>query len=300
MSPANPTLIEIVRRLGGELYDGARRALVPGPGHGPRDRSVSLFATGGRILVHSFAGDDWRAVRDHISARGVSLSDRSRLEAGPTREGHAPSRPERLAIAAELWDTARPVAGSLAEAHARARAIGRSLPEVLRFHPAAPSAIYARAGRRRPALLAAIRDMDGVFCGVEVTYLTADGGGAFVRRKTVGGRPAGAAVRLDPAGEMMAVGEGVFTCLSASEALSLPVWALLAVGNLRAWTPPPGVRRVVIAADRGAAGEAGARVLQARLRTLGIASAICRPPAPHLDWNDAARARAGEGGGRTG
>jgi phage/plasmid primase-like uncharacterized protein len=138
---------------------------------------------------------------------------------------------------------------------------------------------------------------------VEVSYLAPGGGPARVAvpRKTVGRRPAGAAVRLDPAAPALLVGEGVFTCLSASEALDLPAWAALAVANLRVWTPPPGVERVVIAADRGPIGEAGAATLARRLRALGLAAEVRLPPAGFADWNDAARGT-GEGAeaGRSG
>jgi len=288
-------LRELVRRLGGDLYDGGRRAVVPGPGHGARDRSLSLWANDERLLVHSFAGDDWPAVRRHLRAAGEIG-----VGGGESAAAVAPSRPERLAAARTLWDTARPIPGTLAERHARRRGVGRPLPAALRFHPAVPAAVYAGAGRRRPALLAAVRDAEGGLCAVEVTYLAADGRAAAVRtpRKTVGGLPPGAAVRLDPAGEALAVAEGVFTALSAGAALGLPVWALLSVGNLRRWRPPPGVRRLVIAADRGGPGEAGAAVLARAARELGLAVAVRLPPAQFEDWNAwaAAQPERGEGG----
>jgi putative DNA primase/helicase len=287
-------LADLVRRLGGDLYDGGRRALVPGPGHGPRDRSVSLWANGDRILVHSFAGDDWLAVRRHLWRAGGGLGG----SGGAAVEPAASSRPERLAVARTLWDTARPIAGALAERYARRRRIRRPLLAALRFHPAVPAAVYAGAGRRRPALLAAVRDAEGCLCAVEVTYLAADATAAAVRtpRKTVGSLPAGAAVRLDPAAETLAVAEGVFTALSAGAAFGLPVWALLSVGNLRRWRPPPGVRRLVIAADRGGPGESGAAALARAVRELGLAAVVRLPPMPFEDWNAWAAAQPEEGG----
>ena len=61
----------LVRSLGGDLYAGGSRALVPGPGHGPADRSVSLLLSRGRVVAHSFAGDDWRSVRAALVAHGL-------------------------------------------------------------------------------------------------------------------------------------------------------------------------------------------------------------------------------------
>jgi hypothetical protein len=296
------TLAAIVRRLGGDLYDGGRRAVVPGPGHGPGDRSVSLLLAEGRVLAHSFAGQDWRGVLDALRAEGL-IDERNRLVGGssahhPTR----PSRPERARTALELWRAGRDIAGTLAEVHARKRGVHRRLGEALRFHSAAPSAVYDGRGLARPALLARIDDASGAFAGVELTYLDRSGavaGGLRVPRKTVGGRPTGSAVRLDAASRELLVGEGVFTCLSASQALRLPTWALLSVGNLRAWSPPAGVERVVIAVDRGGPGEAGAAVLSARLRRMGVAVEMRLPPGAFGDWNDAVRRPArgsGEGG----
>ena len=64
-------LKETARALGGEVYAGGRRASVPGPGHSTADRSVSLVLEGERVLIHSFAGDDWRRVRDELRRRGL-------------------------------------------------------------------------------------------------------------------------------------------------------------------------------------------------------------------------------------
>jgi hypothetical protein len=73
-------------------------------------------------------------------------------------------------MAGELWAGGRPLAGSLAERHLRLRRIGRSPGAALRFHPAAPVAVYARAGPRRPALLAAITDDSGTLTSVEMGF----------------------------------------------------------------------------------------------------------------------------------
>jgi hypothetical protein len=54
--------------FGGEV-SGTDRILCPGPGHSPRDRSLSVrldpHAPDG-FLVHSFSSDDFRECRDHV------------------------------------------------------------------------------------------------------------------------------------------------------------------------------------------------------------------------------------------
>jgi hypothetical protein len=58
------------RALGGEASGNS--VMAPGPGHSPHDRSLSVTldanAPGG-FLVHSFAGDDPIACKDHVRAR---------------------------------------------------------------------------------------------------------------------------------------------------------------------------------------------------------------------------------------
>lgn len=281
-------LAAIVGALGGDLYAGGRRANVPGPGHSAADRSVSLMLSDGRVIAHSFAGDGWRAVLDDLFERGLVDRDGQLMGAGVASAATGPSARERRAIAQGLWAEARPVAGTLSGTHLRRRGV-RSASTALRHHPGVPAAVYAARGLRRPALLAAITSPAGELTGVEVTYLAPNGERArmALARKTVGVRGAGSAVRLDAAAPRMLVGEGVATCLSAAARFGLPAWALLSTGNLRAWRPPPGVRFVVIAADRGRDGERSARVLGTALRAVGVHGAIRWPPAPFGDWNEA-------------
>src|SRR5690606_28993040 len=116
--------------------------------------------------------------------------------------------------------------------------------------------VYRPGAARRPALLAAVTAPDGSLTAVEISYLTPNGQRARdlrLARKTIGAVPAGAAVRLDPAGAQLLVAEGVFTALSAGERFGLPAWALMGAGGLARWSAPAAVRRVLIAADRGQA-----------------------------------------------
>lgn len=302
------TLHAIVAALGGDLYARGLRANIPAPGHSAADRSVSLLLDQGRVIIHCFGAATWREVLDDLRARG--LVDR----AGALTGGCAPRPADdarrgdsgRLRVVSALWGEAQPIADrSVAARHARRRGVRRGLDRIaaLRLHPRASISIYRGGEPSAPALLAAVCDASGDLVGLEVTYLDPDGVRArrIARpRKTVGRVPPGSAVRLDAPGEALLVAEGVFTALSASERFGLPAWALLSAGNLRRWRAPAGVRRVLVAADRGAAGEAAARGLAAGLRADGVRVAIRWPPAPFGDWNDLAAARAPEGGERAG
>ncbi|MEW5683650.1 MAG: toprim domain-containing protein [Pseudomonadota bacterium] len=303
------TLAALVCAYGGDLYAGGRRALVPAPGHSPQDRSVSLLLQDGRVIAHGFGGADWREVLDDLRDRGWIDGENRLLEGGvPLPEGGfraaAPTRAERTPAAVRLWREGGPIrAGSPAALYAAARGVDLALADgdALRAHAAAPAFAYADRGPRRPALLAAVCDPTGALTAVEITYLDGLGrrrAAGRLSRKTIGAVPAGSAVRLAGPGPAMLVGEGVFTTLSAMRRFAVPGWALLSTGNLRRWRPPPGVRHVLIAGDRGADGERSAAVLQAALSETGVFAEVALPPAGYGDWNDLDQEKAEEG--RTG
>ena len=302
------SLRTIVNTLGGDLYDRGRRANIPAPGHSAADRSVSLLLENNRIVVHTFGDGDWKAVLDHLRDQGLIDAGNAPVSvagAGAARvQDEAPSARERRAAAVRLWETGRPLSRSLAARHCRLRGLTGELPgpEALRYGPEIPVSAYRTRGPTRPALLAGIQAPDGEIIAVEITYLAPNGRRAEnlrLSRKTVGVAPGGCAVRLDPAAEELLVGEGVFTTRSASEWFGLAGWALMSTRNLRVWSPPAGVRSLLIAADRGADGEASAERLRARMAAVGVAATVALPPAPFGDWNDwsAQRVRSGAGKG---
>ena len=284
------SLRAIVRAVGGDLYDRGRRANIPAPGHSRQDRSVSLLERDGRVVVHTFGDSDWRTVRDDLRTRGLLTAETvSAARSNPIDDDAG--RRRRRAVAQGLWDAGRPIAGALAERHCRLRGVEGPLPggEALRHHGLAPLSAYRPGPATRPALLAGIRDPHGEVAGVEITYLGSGGQiapGLRLARKTVGLVPPSSAVRLDPAAEAMLVAEGVFTTLSARRRFGLPAWALLSTSNLRSWRPPSGVTSILVAADRGADGEASARMLVRALIDLGLAAKLALPPEPFGDWNE--------------
>src|SRR4051812_38353065 len=61
---------EIAAAMGGDVQ--GRAALVPGPGHSPRDRSLTVFPDPDDergFRVHSFAGDDPIVCRDYVAEK---------------------------------------------------------------------------------------------------------------------------------------------------------------------------------------------------------------------------------------
>ena len=67
MTAALPSIAKIAELLGGDVQ-GAE-VLCPGPGHSAGDRSLSVkpdLVDREGFVTHSFAGDDWKACRDHV------------------------------------------------------------------------------------------------------------------------------------------------------------------------------------------------------------------------------------------
>lgn len=298
------SLRAIVRALGGDLYHNGCRANVPGPGHGPADRSVSLVLSEGRVVVHSFGGADWREVLDDLRRRG--LIDRRAFPIGSgsgsgsgsgVRGTLRPDRSRRVDTARALWDAGvHTGAEGLLARHLRRRDLAwRSALLDLREHPAAPVSVYGGSSRTHRAMMARISNPEGSTTAVELTYLDPNARRAArlkLSRKTIGQVSPGSAVRLSPIAAGMVVGEGVVSTLSAMDEFYRPGWALLTAGNLARWRAPEGVTDVLIAADRGRTGERAAWTLRDRLRDAGRIATIVWPWDPCGDWNEVQAARA--------
>lgn len=129
---------EAAAALGGQATT-ATSLLCPGPGHNPRDRSLSARLhpnSPDGFTCHSFSGDDWRACRDHVRASlGIGLW---RPAAAPREER---SRPEPRggdmgSWALGLWTEARDAKGTLAERYLAGHGLELDdrARESLRFH----------------------------------------------------------------------------------------------------------------------------------------------------------------------
>lgn len=131
------TLHAIVAALGGDLYSAGSRASIPAPGHSERDRSVSLWLTEGRVVIHGFGGADWRAARDHLRDRGF-IDDAGRLTGGGCGRSSTP-RPDdafaskrRPCSGPGLWASPRAIRPtSISEGAPSGLEAGRSISAVI-------------------------------------------------------------------------------------------------------------------------------------------------------------------------
>ena len=197
------------------------------------------------------------------------------------------------ASAARLFAASVPITGTLAATYLTSRGISPlGASSALRFHP---KCWHRDEGQTkpvpRPAMIAAVTDGAGVLQGVHRTWLAPDGqdkADVATPRRAMG-HLLGNAVRFSPCDEVLALGEGIETMLSVSQAApGLPVWAALSSGHLGAVLLPKGLQRLYIAVDRDPAGHRAAERLSARAAELGVRVIVLEPRLG--DFNDDLRA----------
>lgn len=290
-------LRDIVKDLGGDLYAGGSRAVIPGPGHSKKDRSLSLRQTpDGRVVFHSLANDSVRDCFQYLGIEPGQAQAADKAEWAAMRRAREEERRRQLAadqaLCASIWAGTVPFAGSLAEAYLWSRHLVLEDCGDIRFHPAAPRAKPRAPGDERPlpaphpAMVAVVRDRVGASLGLHLTYLALDGTGkAFGdRSRLMFGPMRGGAVHLTPAAPELALGEGLETCLSYRARTGLPIWAGLTTSQYASFELPRGVRRLVIAADGDKGGISAATALAERVHRL---CDVEIDPAPEgQDWAD--------------
>jgi RecA-family ATPase len=96
----------ITNALGGD-WNGDYGA-VPGPGHSPADRSVTVRDddTGRDVLVHSFAGDDWKSIKDGWRRAGL-LPDLERKASSTPKPAAPAASAGRVVASYDYTDQAR-------------------------------------------------------------------------------------------------------------------------------------------------------------------------------------------------
>ena len=240
------SLRALARALGGEV--AGSQVLAPGPGHSPRDRSLSVCLSSidrDGFIVFSHCGDDFRDCRAHVLKRlGLAaalyhrdpLAQRSRpasVISPSDDQAKAAARLAGIHQALTLWDEADDPRETLVERYLNSRELelGDDLAgDVLRWHP------------RIGAMLALFRNiLTGEPQGISRTFLDADG--HKIERKFLG-PVSGAAIMLDANEEVLNglhVGEGIETCMTARQYEDRrPCWVLGSAGGLKTTGEPYG------------------------------------------------------------
>lgn len=286
--------LEITKRLGGD-WRGSY-GLIPGPGHSTRDRSLKVYDKhdGNGVGVYSFAGDDWRACRAWLGL------EHSREELTPEEKERAQRRRERAERrrqrevefkqreAARIWVESRPPANSLVDTYLCGRGYQMSIPPVLRFHP---SIRHSPSGIDMPAMVGLVEDAGGAVA-IHRTYLDYDGRkiGGPDAKMSLGPIGAGAVRLRWPVKDTLGLAEGIENALSVMQMYALPCWSTQ--GARYVCDIPEHVRKIVIFADHGTAGEKAAEDGRRRYSAQGRTVEVRLPyhgDGWQGDWNDLAR-----------
>jgi Toprim domain len=197
--------------------------------------------------------------------------------------------------ARRLFAISGPIEGTIAETYLQRRGIAHvQHGGSLRFHPRC----YYRPDEHLPtetwpAMIACVTDLDSRITGVHRTWLDPDGFDRIRLGKAPIDTPRramgdllGNAVRFGVVDDdVLVAGEGIETVLSLRYVLpTLPMAAALSANHLSAMSLPSSLRRLYIARDADAAGDAVQAILSNRAETAGI-EAI--PLSPRLgDFNE--------------
>lgn len=274
------TARDIVLALGSRWYGSYGIARCPT--HDDDSPSLSITdGDNGHVVVKCFAGCDWRDVKAALRDQGLlpewkgePVSIDTAVIERRQKERDAEER-RRVEYAQKLWRVAGDAAGTVVERYLYSRAI-TLLPPTIRF----ANLTHSPTGLLLPAMVAAVQGPDGEIVGCHRTFLQTDGMGKapVTGNRMMIGRCRGGAVRLGKAGERLAIGEGIETCLSvAQEVPDLPVWAALSTSGMKAVVIPDAVVEAVILADNDAPGELAAKEAATRFLRAGKSAKIARP-----------------------
>ena len=275
----------IARALGGDVT-GRDKVLAPGPGHSRKDRSLSILLDGNApdgFVICSHAQDDWKTCRDYVRARlglpdwrpgdeqrrtiptsRIAQWDLAAFEAEAFEGPRSRSEDElmRIGQAQRIYSEAAHPRATLAETylthHRKLELTDQLAGAVLRFHPRCPWR-NEDTGQTDlvPAMIAPFRSIDdNTITGIQRVRLNADGS-KYGRRMI--GIVQRAAIKLDPVGDELCIGEGVETCMAGRQLGFTPSWALGSAGAISFFPIIERVKRLVIF---GEAGEASARAVK--------------------------------------
>ena len=196
---------------------------------------------------------------------------------------------ERVGRAKQIWDEGIDPRRTIAEVYLRQHR-KLELPDhiagnVLRFHPRCPWRNESTGKTEYvTALIAAFRSIDDdTITGIHRIRINADG--SKYGRKMLGIIER-AAVKLDPVGHNLHIGEGVESCLAGRQLGFSPAWALGSVGAISFFPVLDNVQCLLIYAEAGDASAQAITICGKRWRRAGRRVRIVKPLNGAADLND--------------
>lgn len=290
---------EIADALGNAHPDGQGRYRCDCPFCGGHNLVLSDGKK--RLLVKCWNGCEQKEVLDELR----------RLELyGPARQanGHDDDPPEtaeqrqarvakaereaknKTAEALLIWKDAKPANDIMVETYLGSRQLVLPIPGTLRL---ARSVYRPKSQDRRPHLVGLIEHETEGPIGVNLIALNPIDAAAKATgddRKWTKGSRAGGAVRLYPAGPIIAISEGIEDALTFAQETNIPAWAAITADGIRSFIPPPlaTTQSIILIEDQdeNQTGQRAVADAARRLAGLGYKIQICRPRVGK-DLNDA-------------
>lgn len=276
-----------LRRAGGE-WKGCC------PFHQDKTPSFTIYS-GGRRFQCFGCGAEGDVFDFLMRLHGVGLREAAAMLSGgelPTIEVAPVVGPanddgnDRLDEARAIWRNAVPASGTLADTYLRSRGLDLPIPESVRFS----CLRYGSRGPEYPVLVAAVAGPDDKLCGIQRTYLAADGlGKADVPKPKLSlGKVRGGAIRLAPVARSLIVTEGLEDGLTLQQELGLAVWVAAGSSMLPGMQFPVLVGKVAIGGDNDDAGRAAADKAARSFSARGLEARVFFPVGAK-DFNDELR-----------
>jgi putative DNA primase/helicase len=162
------------------------------------------------------------------------------------------------------------------------------IPQDLLFHPA----LYESETKKTfPAMIALVRDLNGVVVCAHRTFLQA-GEKAKISSPRKMMSPVrtvnGATIRLFSTDSHIGLAEGIETAIAAHQIFNIPVWAAISANGVKTFEPPEGINEVTVFGDndRNFNGQRAAYDLANRLSLKGITAYVRIPDKTGQDWAD--------------
>jgi hypothetical protein len=267
---------QIVKELKGTWH--GKFGMVLCPAHADRNPSLSIAQGRKGPMFKCHAGcafkDIMRALRDRAIEVGTTQPDE-------TLAGNAASY--SLSVVERIWQSAKPLAGTLGQRYLIARALGMDHPR-LRFLARCTYGPVKNPTRTGPAILVPLHHGDRLV-GVTRIFLDPDDREHYRRFKPVLCSERRAAMQLSPAGRVLALTEGAEDAIAYTRKHRVPAWGLPGIEWLAHTTIPNDVEELVIAFDRGKPALTAFEKHADRLGAAGRAVRFDPPPAPSKDWN---------------
>jgi hypothetical protein len=280
--------VSLADLINDELVDG----MLSCPFHADSTPSMKIYHDHYHCFGCGAHGDriDWLTGVEGLSqAEAVHLLKNWDGPIAP-RQPSVSDEATKRALAARLWEEARPIAGTLAArylADTRGVDIGAlptSIDDVLRFHPHCPFG----PGIRHPCLIALMRNATtDAPVGIQRIALTPDA--RKIDRRMLGNS---GVVKLWPANKQLVVAEGLETALAGASRIPYddkplqPAWATLSANMLSGLPVIDGVERLIILVDHDEAGLTAAATCEKRWTRAGRTVVQLLPDRSGDDFND--------------